>query len=178
MNTQLQNGILKVIEPVVYSSSSPIQSFSLLQKDTIIVITEDYKLTKVKLNEKSATKLKSVDVHEQTIPSTIYTDVASKHDAIVVAGYRDHTGSSVYYLLNNELNLLDTIEVKNIDTTKKGEDHHVHKMNFFNRVGLLHLFSINIACSVNLFVINNNKIHPISVATRICDGKHFIIQTI
>ena len=146
-----------------------IQNFAADHKDLLYVLTEDARIILVDYADGSGDKLKEVKIDEQTVSSTMYTDVACGPHEIVVAGYREEFKSNTFVLFNTELECLDTIEA--IDKTKTLISHHIHKMEIFTRNSLSHLLAMNISCTVDLLVIHENKFHPVALNRQVSEGK-------
>ncbi len=162
--------IPKIKESIIWNVGKEVQDFCIPNIRTIIALTEDCFIIKASITGKAARQSKELKIPDKTMPSTIYTELAVCENNIVVVGYRDFTGSNVYDLLDTSLTIKDTVEIKNIDKQRPTEEHHIHKMEMFVRSNLVHLLSINIACSLNLFVIYLQRLHPVKVAYRISDG--------
>lgn len=163
---------LITVQPL--SKSSPtsnysIQNFTITHNDILYLLTEDARVISLDYSDRSSDQLKETRIYEQTVASTMYTDIASGDDEIVVAGYREEFKSNTFVLFNGKLECMDTIEA--LDKSKTQIAHHIHKMQIFTRNSLSHLLAMNISCTVDLLVIHENKFHPVALNRQVSEGK-------
>lgn len=143
-----------------------VQSFCCMNLSDIVLVTHDGNILRYSAKQDTGKleKLKDEHIGNQSIATTLTTDVACDNESIVTVGYKEATCSNVYVLFTSDLKYMDTIEILNIDKSRPNADLHVHKLRLFKRNDITHLISINAACSINLLVAMAERLHPVKVA--------------
>lgn len=167
---------------LVHSTSGPkypvygsIQSFAAISKDMVVVITEDCRLLLITFkNGGGGEKISESKISEGTVTSTIYTDVVSLGSLAVASGYRDEMRSNTFVVFHEDLHVMDTIEVVNLQKGQ-ADQHHIHLMKLFYRKGIMHLMAMNIATSLHLMVVHADRLHPIALNVHLSDGNQSLL---
>lgn len=143
-----------------------IQSFCCMNLSDIILVTHDCNIIRYSAKQITGNleMIKEEHIGNQSIVTSLITDVSCDSDYIVTVGYKDVTSSNVYVLFSPDLSHLDTLEIMNIDKSKSSEDLHIHKLTLFKRERMTHLLSLNAACSINLLVAVVDRLHPVRVS--------------
>lgn len=158
-------------ERPTYPVYGEIQCFAAVSKDLIVALTEDCRLILVDFkNGGGGKKILETKISEGTVTSTIYTDIVAEGDQAVATGYRDDMRSNTFVLFHKDLKVQDTIEVVNL-AKGKADQHHIHLMKLFFRKGYLHLLAMNIASSLHLMVVYEDRMHPVAVNINMSDGR-------
>ena len=170
-NTKSQTG------PQLLSIGKQVQDLAVLSETEMFVLTEDHKVVHLKQTKGKLAIHKEAPASKDSVSSCVETTICCGDSAVIVIGYRETANSNCYYLLDHSLELKDTVEV--VLTVKRSpQDLHIHKASLFTRENILHLFALNIACSVNVIVVHRSKLHPVIVNTKICGGTIYLSQSI
>lgn len=150
----------------------PIQDIAVLSEKELFVLTEDHKIIHLRDLKSKIGIENEIACSKDTISSCVQTTICCDTRDVIVCGFREVENSNCYYLFDEKLGLQDVLEV--VLTIKRSpQELHIHKALLFSRENILHLLAMNIACSINLIVVNGRKLHPVIVNAKVCEGRNW-----